>query len=128
MLYCLGAKFTIWCGCYASQVDDRACLACYAVYGYHSKATYEWLRNGTSMSEGTPLLYTSCEGDYRCKVKSGDEELTGLFKLLRMCKIKVCLYTVIVIITLAGTWDGILVECLNEKLVSVDKYCPTTAM
>ena len=82
-LLLLGCVFEIWCGSYASQTDDRACLACFAVQGYHSKSTYTWLLNDQLLTETTPLLYTSQEGIYRCEVKADGEQLFGVFKLGR---------------------------------------------
>ena len=84
----IGANFSIIillrCGCYASQTDHRACMACVAVNGYHSKATYDWLRNGESMFEKTPLLYTDREGNYECQVTSAGENSSVVFRIDRM--------------------------------------------
>ena len=43
-----------------SQFDHRAVLASAALYGYHSKANYVWLRDVTQViGEDTPLFFCS---------------------------------------------------------------------
>ena len=44
-------------------------MACVAINGYHSVVSYSWVFNGyICMGEDTPLLYTSREGQYSCKI------------------------------------------------------------
>ena len=68
----IDSSFGIWSGCYASPADRMATMACIALAGYHSRATYRWLRNDSPIGEGdTPLLYEDREGTYECQV-AGD--------------------------------------------------------
>ena len=41
-------------------------MACVVLEGYHSQAKYQWLRDGDTIFEETPLLYASHEGTYEC--------------------------------------------------------------
>ena len=81
--YFSGSEFQLWWGCYASQMDMRACLGCFAVNGYHSISEYEWLHNNNQISENTPLLYASSEGLYTCVVKACQKQLSAVFKIDR---------------------------------------------
>ena len=88
-----GAKFDLWCGCYALQIDNRALLACAALEGYHSQATYAWYLAGESLEEVTPLLYTDRDGVYECQVTCGGVTHSRSFRLTcELCSI-LCLWT-----------------------------------
>ena len=71
----------MWCGCYASQVDRRAILACVALEGYHSQSTYAWFLSGADLQENTPLLHTDREGMYECQVTCSGDIHSRNFKL-----------------------------------------------
>ena len=77
----IGTKLEIWCGCYASQADRRACMACVALGGNHSRSAYHWKRNGEPVFEESPLLYADSEGTYECQVTSAREECSGVFRI-----------------------------------------------
>lgn len=53
-----GATFATWSGCYTSQHDKMALLACPAINGFYSLVAYSWERYGRSSREGycTSLL------------------------------------------------------------------------
>ena len=47
-------------------------MACPAINGYHSVATYSWQRNGNPIvGEETPLLFCAEIGVFRCYVNAG---------------------------------------------------------
>ena len=73
--------FELWSGCYSSEVDHRALLACVALKGHHSEATYMWFLGEEALHESTPLLYTDQEGVYECKVKCGANTHSRCFQL-----------------------------------------------
>lgn len=79
VFYIIGGEFEIWCGGYGSHSDARACLACFAMNGFHITSKYEWFQNDKSLSENTPLLYTSCDGEYVCNVSNVIKTLTANF-------------------------------------------------
>lgn len=118
--FIIDAKLSIWSGCYTSQVDGRACLACFAMKGYHSQAKYEWLLNATPMSETIPLLCSACTGIYTCRVTAAAQTLTGIFRIDRMYTHNN--YSVIMfIVSMLETWDGIRAEYLKEKSIDIDQ-------
>ena len=48
-------------------------MACPAINGYHSVATYSWQSDATPiMGEETPLLFCTKKGVYRCCITAGD--------------------------------------------------------
>ena len=102
-----------------SQSDSRACLACCAIHGFHSVVKYAWFRNEMPMSEDTPLLYTSCDGTYLCKVTHGDKQLSGKFVMERTLVIG-CSNQVSIILTIES-WNGILVRCTFDNQCDVSQ-------
>ena len=67
------SSLKLWIGCYASKSDLMVVMACPAINGYHSIATYSWQRNGNLLKgEETPLLYCSEVGTFTCHVTAGD--------------------------------------------------------
>ena len=58
-------------------------MACVVLEGYHSQAKYQWLRDGDTIFEETPLLYASHEGTYECQVTAGRDKLSGIFRIDR---------------------------------------------
>lgn len=79
--FIIGATFDVWCGCYTSQVDQRALLACVALEGYHSIATYAWFLGAETLHEHTPLLYTDRVGMYKCLVTCESDTCSKTFQL-----------------------------------------------
>ena len=55
----------------STKSDGNVVMACAALNGYHSVVKYQWLQDGQTLDENTPLLYTGNEGVYKCQV-TGD--------------------------------------------------------
>lgn len=79
LIHYIGSLLDVWTGCFASQCDRLALLACAALNGFHGQATYSWTMNGSILpGENTPLLMSGV-GKYDCTVAVKDEVLSRSF-------------------------------------------------
>ena len=77
-----GARFDLWCGCYTSQREHIALLACVALNGYRASADYIWEFNNLRVaSHDTPLMYCNQVGVYTCYVTCDDRTACRQFKV-----------------------------------------------
>ena len=93
---CIGYNLQLWRGCYVSQRDGIALLGSVALHGYHSKAKYEWSRDGVPVNgECTPLYYCCHTGKVSCLVSACGEIATTEFLISGIystCIVYLCSY------------------------------------
>ena len=81
------SSFDGWTGCYCSSSDGLAVIACPAINGFHSVATYSWeSADGVLFGENTPLLFCGV-GDFKCTIKAGDHVVCREFTVFGECLI-----------------------------------------
>ena len=77
---CIGSVPELWCKAYGSHPDHVALLACVAANNFHACAEYQWFHDGDQqMNEIYPLLYTSKNGTYMCRVIARGQTLQMSF-------------------------------------------------
>ena len=70
------------------------------------------------MSEDTPLLYTSFDGTFTCKVTHGEKQISGIFEINRKLEFN---HLQLSLILTTEAWDGIIVKCPSNNKISISQ-------